>query len=76
MTEALWRPSAERVASANVTRFIACVNARLGLQLKDFTALYDWSIREPERFWPELARFADVRAKWGTAPVLEHPEQI
>jgi acetoacetyl-CoA synthetase len=76
MTEALWRPSAERVASANVTRFIACVNARLGLQLKDFTALYDWSIREPERFWPELARFADVRAKWGTAPVLEHPEQM
>ena len=75
MTEALWHPSAERVAEANLTRFIACVNARLGIDLSDYAALYAWSIREPAQFWVELARFADVRAQWGSA-VLEHAERM
>jgi|HubBroStandDraft_4_1064222.scaffolds.fasta_scaffold03914_3 acetoacetyl-CoA synthetase len=76
MTEALWRPSAERVANANLTRFIACVNARLGTRLDTFASLYDWSIREPGQFWVELARFADIRAQWGSGPVLTHPERM
>jgi acetoacetyl-CoA synthetase len=76
MTEALWRPSAERVANANLTRFIACVNARLGTRLDTFASLYDWSIREPAQFWVELARFADIRAQWGSGPVLTNPERM
>ena len=69
MSEALWRPSAERIAGANLTRFLACVNARRGLRLGDFAELYAWSIAEPAQFWVELAQFADVRANWGTQPV-------
>jgi acetoacetyl-CoA synthetase len=69
----LWRPSAARVADANLTRFIKCLNARLGLQLRDYTQLYAWSLARPEEFWGELARFADVRADWGSGPVLENP---
>jgi len=30
-----------------------------------------WSLAEPEHFWSELARFADVRAQWGAGPVIE-----
>jgi acetoacetyl-CoA synthetase len=71
MSEALWRPSAERVAGANLTRFTACVNARRGLSLRDFADLYAWSIAAPADFWVELAQFADVRAHWGTQPVLQ-----
>jgi acetoacetyl-CoA synthetase len=71
MSEALWRPSAERIASANLTRFLGCVNARRGLRLGDFAELYAWSIAEPAQFWVELAQFADVRANWGTQPVLQ-----
>jgi acetoacetyl-CoA synthetase len=71
MSEALWRPSAERIAGANLTRFLACVNARRGLRLGDYAELYAWSISEPAQFWVELARFADVRATWGTQPVLQ-----
>ncbi|MBS0579767.1 MAG: acetoacetate--CoA ligase [Proteobacteria bacterium] len=69
----LWRPSEARVADANLTRFIKCLNARRDLRLLDYTQLYAWSLAHPEDFWSELARFADVRADWGSGPVLENP---
>ena len=67
----LWRPSPTRIADANLTRFMSCVNARRGTQLREFGELYAWSLAEPEHFWSELARFADVRAQWGAGPVIE-----
>jgi acetoacetyl-CoA synthetase len=68
----LWRPSEARVADANLTRFIKCLNARRGLKLHDYGELYAWSLAQPEDFWSELARFTDVRADWGQGPVLEN----
>src|SRR5690348_7121028 len=72
----IWRPSAARVADANLTRFIASVSARKGLQLRGYGDLYAWSLSQPADFWQEVAHFADVRADWGTGPVLENPGQM
>jgi acetoacetyl-CoA synthetase len=72
----LWRPSAERIANANLTRFMRCVSARTGTPLADYDETYAWSLAEPARFWSELARFADLRAVWGEGPVIEHPERM
>jgi len=72
----LWSPSSERVAAANVTRFIECVNARLGLTLADWDALYAWSVAHPQEFWRELAHFSDTRAAWGDGPVLEDADRM
>jgi acetoacetyl-CoA synthetase len=69
----LWRPSETRVADANLTRFIRCVNARRRLRLRDYTELYAWSLSSAPEFWTELARFADIRAVWGAGPVIENP---
>ena len=75
MTE-LWRPSTARVADSNLARFMQCLNARRGLTLSDYGQLYDWSVAQPEEFWTELARFADVRADWGPGPVLENQDRM
>jgi acetoacetyl-CoA synthetase len=72
----IWRPSPARVANSNLTRFMRCVNARRDLELRDYAGLYAWSIDRPADFWTELARFADVRADWGSGPALEHPERM
>ena len=72
----LWRPSPARVADANLTRFMRCVNARRGLQLREYGDLYAWSLSSMESFWVELARFADVRATWGSGPVIENPTAL
>jgi acetoacetyl-CoA synthetase len=72
----LWRPSAARLANANLTRFMQCVTQRTGTPLNDYTDTYAWSLERPEQFWTELARFADVRAEWGTGPVIENPQRM
>jgi acetoacetyl-CoA synthetase len=72
----IWRPSPARVADANLTRFIASVSTRKGLQLRGYDDLYAWSLSKPTDFWQEVAHFADVRADWGSGPVLENPGQM
>jgi len=75
MTE-LWRPSPSRIADANLTRFMQCLNARHGTRLTDYGELYAWSLARPADFWSEVARFADVRASWGAGPVIENPSRM
>src|SRR5215469_3375240 len=72
----LWRPPETRVADANLTSFMRCVNARRRLRLRDYTELYAWSLSSAPEFWTELARFADIRAEWGTGPVIENPSAM
>jgi acetoacetyl-CoA synthetase len=75
MTE-VWRPSPARIAAANLTSFIACLNSRRGTTLARYDDLYAWSLEHPEDFWTELARFADVRIDWGSGPALENAGQM
>ena len=66
----LWEPSAERKAQANLTRFIAEVNARWNAGASDHASLHDWSIREPEHFWESVWDFTGVVGQRGRAPFL------
>jgi acetoacetyl-CoA synthetase len=71
VTEPLWRPGAERIAAANLTRFIECVGARRDLRFESYDALHRWSVEDPAAFWNELRRFADVQGDFGAGPALE-----
>ena len=66
----IWRPSPARLADANLTRFIAAVNARKGLHLRDYDQLYAWSLQQPAEFWREVAHFGDAQVTWGTGPAI------
>jgi len=73
VSEPLWTPSPERIARANLTRFIAFVNERYGLTIHDYDALYDWSITEAADFWESLWHFAGVVHSQPYRSVLENP---
>ena len=62
MNEALWRPSAERVERANLTRFARGVHRRHGVPTGDYRALHRWSVHNPVAFWSEVWDFSDVVA--------------
>jgi len=72
----LWEPSPERKAKANLTRFISAVNERWGAGCSDHPSLYDWSIREPEKFWQSLWSFAGVIGDMGAAPYLADADKM
>jgi acetoacetyl-CoA synthetase len=59
----LWRPSAKRIADANMTAFMRSANVRWGTNLSDYAALHRWSVDRPEQFWPTLWDFAGVIAE-------------
>ena len=48
---ALWSPSPERIASANLTRFMQFARLRHQAPLYDYPSLHRWSIEYPENFW-------------------------
>jgi acetoacetyl-CoA synthetase len=56
----LWQPSEERVARANLTRFLERVRAKKRTVATDYAALYRWSLAEPEAFWGEIWEFCGV----------------
>ncbi|WP_431860786.1 acetoacetate--CoA ligase [Azospirillum sp.] len=66
MDAPLWRPSDERVAASNLTAFRAAANARFGLKLDGYDALWDWSVAKKEDFWRFLWDWADVKGEPGS----------
>ncbi len=70
MTAPLWQPSAERIAGANLTAFMAQVERDWGAKLDDYDALYDWSVAELEKFWTSVWDFCGVVAETRGTRVL------
>jgi acetoacetyl-CoA synthetase len=52
--QALWRPSAERIAGARLSAFMAAVNSRWNAACGDYPSLWRWSVAEPEAFWTSV----------------------
>ena len=63
MVTPLWTPSDERVAEANITRFIGFVNDRFGAGIgRDYDALQGWALAESADFWAAVWQFCGVVA--------------
>ena len=51
-TTPLWTPSAERIAQAPITEFMARAAQISGRAIDDFDTLHKWSVEDREAFWP------------------------
>ena len=69
----IWRPSAEGIARANLTRFHSFAG-RYGAPPGDYAALWQWSVDDPAAFWSALFDYTGVIADRGAGPVLQDAE--
>ncbi|WP_298432495.1 acetoacetate--CoA ligase [Geobacter sp.] len=76
MKEPLWSPSAERVARANLTRFLEFVNSRHGSAFRSYDELYRWSVAEIPAFWAAVWEFCGVIASRGFDRVVDDPGRM
>ena len=76
MTSPLWQPSAQALASSNLTSFINHVAARVEPDIVDYDRLYAWSIAEPGKFWAAVWDWAAVKGEKGAAPFLVDGERM
>jgi len=74
--EPLWRPSAARIAQANMSAFMRKLEADWGVALEDYAALHRFSLEEMEKFWLALWDFSGVVAETRGERVMEHPGKM
>lgn len=59
----IWEPGKERVEGANINRFMRFVRGETNNDdLRSYAPLYDFSIRQPERFWQLVWEFCGIRS--------------
>ncbi|MDY7091354.1 MAG: acetoacetate--CoA ligase [Acidobacteriota bacterium] len=74
--EPVWRPSPERVAASNLVDFMACLERQGLARVGDYDALYQWSVAEPESFWPAVWDYCQVVASHRWERVLDDPAKM
>ena len=58
-------PSRERVADANLTRFMRDVGETYGAPVADYASLYQFSIDRPSDFWRAVWDFTGIIGERG-----------
>ncbi len=66
---AIWTPSSERIAGANLTTFMRVAAERWGRSLPDYATLHRWSVDHPEEFWRSMWEYGEVRGDPGQVVV-------
>lgn len=60
MSEPLWKPSPERIASAQLTRFQQSISDKYNIELTDYRDLHRWSVERIADFWSEIWRASKI----------------
>jgi len=71
MTAPIWEPSKERIDGANISRFMRFVREQTGNDdIRRYSPLYDFSVRQPAKFWQLVWEFCGIRASGDFDEVL------
>ncbi|MBE8576251.1 acetoacetate--CoA ligase [Vibrio sp. OPT18] len=65
----IWQPSEQRIADANLTRFIDSLEQsglNLDRDVKSYAELHQWSVEQPESFWQNVWQFCGVVGSQGS----------
>src|SRR5690625_7201929 len=69
-SDVLWEPGQRERSTSQMARSLRWLAERGEGDFADYWALYDWSLREPERCWPTVWDYcglvADTRWGWVT----------
>ena len=76
MSKILWQPGPDQIDQANITGIRRRIAERHGVELPDYTALYQWSLDHPQAFWSEIWDDGAVIAETRGDTVLEHGERM
>jgi len=67
----IWEPGKERVEAANINRFMRFVREQTGNEdIRRYAPLYDFSVRQPAKFWKLVWEFCGIRATGDLDPVV------
>src|SRR4051794_8379356 len=71
MSGPIWTPSPERIARANMTRFLAFVRERRDLDASTYAELHAWSVADPLAFWSAMWDFGGILGTRGARVAVD-----
>jgi acetoacetyl-CoA synthetase len=71
MTEPLWSPSPERIASARIAAFTHLLREKYSQEFPDYWSIWRWSIANKEVFWREVWDFCGVVGEKGERTLVD-----
>ena len=74
MTEPIWRPSPQRIATSNMQQFLTRHRQNLGSE--DYPGLYQWSVDDPGAFWAAAWEFFGIRSQSDYTSVVDDLQRM
>ena len=74
--EILWQPTQGQIDEAQISRFREGINQKYSLTLKDYPALYQWSINHPATFWSEMWSFGEILSQAPFTKVVDDLQRM
>jgi acetoacetyl-CoA synthetase len=71
LSEVLWKPSPDDIATAKVTEFARWMAAELGRPLEGYDKLWRWSVEDVPGFWEAIWRYYEFESATPYTSVLE-----
>ncbi len=77
MTKPIWEPGAERIERANLNRFMRFAREQTGNEdIRRYSPLYEFSVRQPAKFWKLVWEFCGIRATGELEPALVNGDKM
>src|SRR5439155_12055605 len=70
----LWQPSEDRIAAANMTRYLTWLREKRGIDFNSYNELWLWSINSLENFWRSIWDFGNFTTSHSYTKVLDRRE--
>lgn len=70
----LWSPRPEFAAASNLSRYQRWLKDDRGIEARDYAALWQWSVTEPEAFWRSIWDYFEVRHDGAFTQALDRRE--
>ena len=76
MSDLLWKQDKDLYSDTTLKKFSETITENYGFPINEYQDLWQWSIKEPEKFWTTLLQFLGIRYSGQVDPVISNDELI
>ena len=76
MSDLLWKPDKSAYSNSAIKNFSDIINNRHGINFDEYEDLWQWSIKEPQKFWSALIQSLDIHCSGQIDQVITKDELI
>ena len=76
MSDLLWKPDKGTYSNSAIKNFSDIINKNYGVNFDEYQDLWQWSIKEPEKFWSTLIHSLGICYSGQINPVVSNDELI